>query len=281
MSSSRIYRNGFTETDDIVTTALWNGDTIRKRKLNNDNIERKMVPKIHVEINGEDGESLDCNGPEWQETAHLIKYRQQEDLNISRKTLMTRVFSNETFTGNEKGKILRDDGEASCSSYDREPLLPALSDPEEDDDEFRTKVIDESAKQEEKSFSIALQVLFPFLIAGFGTVSAGLLLDVVQVSVGGGVYRIAPALPIDGNQSSVNQSIYRYQSMAVIDLSIIKQFCSQGSSMDVYFIKSMESATYIIFICIRYYNNCNSISIYNHKISRHQLIINYRYQSIN
>ena len=186
MSSSRIYRNGFTETDENVTTALWNGDTIRKRKLNNDNIERKMVPKIHVEINGEDGESLDCNGPEWQETAHLIKYRQQEDLNISRKTLMTRVFSNETFTGNEKGKILRDDGEASCSSYDREPLLPALSDPEEDDDEFRTKVIDESAKQEEKSFSIALQVLFPFLIAGFGTVSAGLLLDVVQVSVGGG-----------------------------------------------------------------------------------------------
>ena len=34
---------------------------------------------------------------------------------------------------------------------------------------------------EEKSLSIALQVFFPFLIAGLGTVGAGLLLDVVQV----------------------------------------------------------------------------------------------------
>ena len=34
---------------------------------------------------------------------------------------------------------------------------------------------------EERAFSIALQVFFPFMIAGIGTVGAGLLLDVVQV----------------------------------------------------------------------------------------------------
>lgn len=35
----------------------------------------------------------------------------------------------------------------------------------------------------ETSFSIGLQVVFPFLLAGFGTVAAGMVLDMVQVSV--------------------------------------------------------------------------------------------------
>lgn len=35
----------------------------------------------------------------------------------------------------------------------------------------------------ETSFSIGLQVVFPFLLAGFGTVAAGMVLDIVQVSV--------------------------------------------------------------------------------------------------
>ena len=50
-------------------------------------------------------------------------------------------------------------------------------------DEFDTEISglgDSSLK--EGSFTIGLQVFFPFLIAGFGTVSAGILLDVVQVS---------------------------------------------------------------------------------------------------
>lgn len=33
----------------------------------------------------------------------------------------------------------------------------------------------------ETSFSIGLQVVFPFLLAGFGTVAAGMVLDIVQV----------------------------------------------------------------------------------------------------
>lgn len=36
----------------------------------------------------------------------------------------------------------------------------------------------------ETSFSIGLQVLFPFLLAGFGTVAAGMVLDIVQVGPG-------------------------------------------------------------------------------------------------
>lgn len=35
----------------------------------------------------------------------------------------------------------------------------------------------------ETYFSIAVQVFIPFLIAGFGMVGAGLVLDIVQVSI--------------------------------------------------------------------------------------------------
>ena len=41
--------------------------------------------------------------------------------------------------------------------------------------------VDIRISTEEKSLNIALQVFFPFLVAGLGTVAAGLLLDVVQV----------------------------------------------------------------------------------------------------
>lgn len=37
------------------------------------------------------------------------------------------------------------------------------------------------APLKETSFSIGLQVVFPFLLAGFGTVAAGMVLDIVQV----------------------------------------------------------------------------------------------------
>ena len=44
---------------------------------------------------------------------------------------------------------------------------------------------DEAAKtdEDEPAWSIGLQVFIPYIIAGFGMVSAGLLLDYVQVGV--------------------------------------------------------------------------------------------------
>lgn len=50
-------------------------------------------------------------------------------------------------------------------------------------DEFDTEITGlGNSSLKEGSFTIGLQVFFPFLIAGFGTVSAGILLDAVQVS---------------------------------------------------------------------------------------------------
>ena len=40
----------------------------------------------------------------------------------------------------------------------------------------------EEAERKESLMTVALQVFFPFLIAGFGTMLAGMLLDYVQVS---------------------------------------------------------------------------------------------------
>lgn len=66
-------------------------------------------------------------------------------------------------------------------TYDEssDQFVPLLK--EHSHDEFDTEITglgDSSLK--EGSFTIGLQVFFPFLIAGFGTVSAGILLDVVQ-----------------------------------------------------------------------------------------------------
>lgn len=49
-----------------------------------------------------------------------------------------------------------------------------------EDSDFEDGIDDPS--EHESSFAICIQVFIPFLIAGFGTVGAGLVLDVVQVS---------------------------------------------------------------------------------------------------
>ena len=60
-------------------------------------------------------------------------------------------------------------------------FVPLLE--EQRHDEFETEIAGSGESSlEEGSFSIGLQIFFPFLVAGFGTVAAGILLDVVQVS---------------------------------------------------------------------------------------------------
>lgn len=44
-----------------------------------------------------------------------------------------------------------------------------------------TKIFEADTQTKETYFSIAIQVFIPFLVAGFGMVGAGLVLDLVQV----------------------------------------------------------------------------------------------------
>lgn len=46
-----------------------------------------------------------------------------------------------------------------------------------------SKIYEADAQTKETYFSIAIQVFIPFLIAGFGMVGAGLVLDLVQVTI--------------------------------------------------------------------------------------------------
>lgn len=59
---------------------------------------------------------------------------------------------------------------------------PLLSEESPSDGETRVKESQVKLKEkDESSFMIALQVFIPYIIAGFGTVGAGMVLDVVQV----------------------------------------------------------------------------------------------------
>ena len=60
----------------------------------------------------------------------------------------------------------------------RQPLLPLRG---EGGDEAEDEVVVVVEQEKETSLSIMLQVLLPYLIAGFGMVGAGMVLDVVQV----------------------------------------------------------------------------------------------------
>lgn len=89
--------------------------------------------------------------------------------------------------GKNRSKHLNDDTATTTDGISNgvafqsaDQLVPLLD--EERDDELQPDIAGtKDANLEEGSFTIGLQVFFPFLIAGFGTVSAGILLDVVQV----------------------------------------------------------------------------------------------------
>lgn len=132
----------------------------------------KMVPKISA-----DGEGMDvleeCEKPHNRDVVGESTEEKNE------------LFSeSHTASTNDQRTILYVKGTHSINgglqTFTCDQLEPLLQE-EEEDDEFKTEVSGTSEAQE-SSFGIALQVFFPFLIAGFGTVCAGLLLDLVQVS---------------------------------------------------------------------------------------------------
>lgn len=64
---------------------------------------------------------------------------------------------------------------------EEDALLENASQSNESDDTSTDQSPEPPAPLKETSFTIGLQVVFPFLLAGFGTVAAGMVLDKVQV----------------------------------------------------------------------------------------------------
>ncbi|XP_047246352.1 solute carrier family 41 member 2 [Girardinichthys multiradiatus] len=79
---------------------------------------------------------------------------------------------------------LSDCGDGGCS--ETKPMLAEWSlsgedaSDEEEEDEVEAPASDVSNMPKESLLAMALQILVPFLLAGFGTVSAGMVLDIVQ-----------------------------------------------------------------------------------------------------
>lgn len=65
---------------------------------------------------------------------------------------------------------------------EEDALLENASQSNESDDTSINQSPEPPAPLKESSLTIGLQVVFPFLLAGFGTVAAGMVLDIVQVS---------------------------------------------------------------------------------------------------
>uniref|UniRef100_A0A668AQF6 Solute carrier family 41 member n=1 Tax=Myripristis murdjan TaxID=586833 RepID=A0A668AQF6_9TELE len=84
----------------------------------------------------------------------------------------------------QHGLTLSDCGDGSYS--ETEPMLPKGSlsgeeaDEEEEEDDEEKQGSDARNMPKESPWAMALQILVPFLLAGFGTVSAGMVLDIVQ-----------------------------------------------------------------------------------------------------
>ncbi|XP_050801732.1 solute carrier family 41 member 2 isoform X2 [Gopherus flavomarginatus] len=72
-----------------------------------------------------------------------------------------------------------------CDGMDMSETDAILQDDNLSSDGDEDAIVERRRKQPKESSSImALQILVPFLLAGFGTVSAGMVLDIVQVNVG-------------------------------------------------------------------------------------------------
>ncbi|XP_045885404.1 solute carrier family 41 member 2-like isoform X2 [Micropterus dolomieu] len=67
---------------------------------------------------------------------------------------------------------------------EEDALLENASQSNESDDTSTDQSPEPPPPLKETSFSIGLQVVFPFLLAGFGTVAAGMVLDIVQANIG-------------------------------------------------------------------------------------------------
>ncbi|XP_053562580.1 solute carrier family 41 member 1 [Bombina bombina] len=85
------------------------------------------------------------------------------------------------FVGQDVMKVVVIGSRANTKGVQEEDaLLENGSQSTESDDPHGDPIPEVVVPLKETSFSIGLQVLFPFLLAGFGTVAAGMVLDIVQ-----------------------------------------------------------------------------------------------------
>lgn len=135
-----------------------------------------MVPTGYTKLQDERLAMVDLGAK--PEAVLLQNGFRQETTHIEGRRLLDRA--------SRSSVTLSDCGDGGFS--ETEPMLAERrlsgeeADAEEEEDEEEGLVSDVQNMPKESPLAMALQILVPFLLAGFGTVSAGMVLDIVQVS---------------------------------------------------------------------------------------------------
>ncbi|KAM8883845.1 solute carrier family 41 member 2 [Synchiropus picturatus] len=133
-----------------------------------------MVPTGYMKLQEERLSMVDL-GPKPESNLHQNGYR-QETTHIDSRRILDRA--------SRSSLSLSDCGDGAYSEL--EPMLAERrlsgeeADEEAKEDEEEGLATSEPNMPKESPLAMALQILVPFLLAGFGTVSAGMVLDVVQ-----------------------------------------------------------------------------------------------------
>lgn len=160
------------ETNTSVRKRLRPSSSKRVEEVAVHNQDSDMVPKIAVVSHAT--EDL-CD--EEDERRHFLNPCLEEE-DLSDELRVNRGTKQDEYKENDGGHVLN--GGFHIMPYTDSDLAPLLE--AHKDDGLGTGLAERrESGSEEGSFTIGLQVFFPFLVAGFGTVLAGLLLDVVQV----------------------------------------------------------------------------------------------------
>ncbi|MEQ2315638.1 hypothetical protein AMECASPLE_024483 [Ameca splendens] len=137
-------------------------------------IFQTMVPTGYTKLQEDRLAMVDLGGK--PEASSLQNGYRQETSHIEGRRILDRA--------SRSSVTLSDCGDGGCS--ETEPMLAEWSlsgedaSNEKEEDEVEAPASDVSNMPKESLLTMVLQILVPFLLAGFGTVSAGIVLDIVQ-----------------------------------------------------------------------------------------------------
>lgn len=136
-------------------------------------MKKEVVPPAYLHSNGSVHPAILTEDPEEMRPEERGEYELTE---------VTSVADRSGEPGDEDREIVVIDCRANAKGQrEEDALLENASQSNESDDISTDQSPEPPAPLKETSFSIGLQVVLPFLLAGFGTVAAGMVLDIVQV----------------------------------------------------------------------------------------------------
>ncbi|CAB1314951.1 unnamed protein product [Coregonus sp. 'balchen'] len=133
---------------------------------------KKVVPPVYLHSNGSVHPAILTDDPE------VMRPEERGEYELTEVTSFT---DRSGEPGDEGREIVVIDCRANAKGQrEEDALLENASQSNESDDISTDQSPEPPAPLKETSFSIGLQVVLPFLLAGFGTVAAGMVLDIVQ-----------------------------------------------------------------------------------------------------